>query len=237
MVYATPPPLLPSRVGAGRGEGAMAESASTGHLAVPTEDRKRQRPGDEGVPPYLVRGPGYKGLPPDRISVLRPGWDIWRDGCPGGESPGDVGSRAGTFLRGARGADRATSGEDGVPAAAGLPRPGSRPGRGRPRPHGMLPPYPLSHGAATSGSGSSARWGPWRVVRGRRHAAQQYGAVLADQRGAHVRAADVRCRGGLRRAGVHVCRWICSVSRRGQVSWRWICWRLRPLVSGTCLMK
>jgi broad specificity phosphatase PhoE len=41
----------------------------------------------------------YEGLTPDQISVLRPGWDIWRDGCPGGESPGDVGSRAGKFLR------------------------------------------------------------------------------------------------------------------------------------------
>ena len=41
----------------------------------------------------------YEGLTPDQVSRLRPGWDIWRDGCPGGESANDVGSRADQFLR------------------------------------------------------------------------------------------------------------------------------------------
>ncbi|MDQ6615760.1 MAG: histidine phosphatase family protein [Actinomycetota bacterium] len=40
----------------------------------------------------------YEGLTPDQISTLRPGWDIWRDGCPDGESTDEVGSRADIFL-------------------------------------------------------------------------------------------------------------------------------------------
>jgi probable phosphoglycerate mutase len=36
----------------------------------------------------------YEGLRSDDIRRERPGWNIWRDGCPGGESPADVGARA-----------------------------------------------------------------------------------------------------------------------------------------------
>ena len=42
----------------------------------------------------------YEGLSPDQIAVLRPGWDIWRDGFPDGDSAADVGSRADRFLEG-----------------------------------------------------------------------------------------------------------------------------------------
>jgi len=41
----------------------------------------------------------YEGLTPGQIRELRPGWDIWRDGCPGGESPEDVGARAHAFIK------------------------------------------------------------------------------------------------------------------------------------------
>lgn len=41
----------------------------------------------------------YEGLSPAQIQDLRPGWDIWRDGCPGGESVEEVGVRAESFLR------------------------------------------------------------------------------------------------------------------------------------------
>lgn len=41
----------------------------------------------------------YEGLTAEQILQRAPGWDIWRDGCPGGESTGDVGARADTFLR------------------------------------------------------------------------------------------------------------------------------------------
>ncbi|MGB9222720.1 histidine phosphatase family protein [Mycobacterium sp.] len=40
----------------------------------------------------------YEGLTEDQIRLLAPGWDIWRDGCPRGESTDDVGMRADAFL-------------------------------------------------------------------------------------------------------------------------------------------
>jgi len=36
----------------------------------------------------------YEGLRSADIRRENPGWNIWRDGCPGGESPDDVGARA-----------------------------------------------------------------------------------------------------------------------------------------------
>jgi probable phosphoglycerate mutase len=36
----------------------------------------------------------YEGLTTPEIRVQRPGWLVWRDGCPGGESPADVAARA-----------------------------------------------------------------------------------------------------------------------------------------------
>ncbi|HUJ47090.1 MAG TPA: histidine phosphatase family protein [Rhizomicrobium sp.] len=35
----------------------------------------------------------YEGLTPDEIRKLDPGWMIFRDGCPGGETPEQVGAR------------------------------------------------------------------------------------------------------------------------------------------------
>jgi probable phosphoglycerate mutase len=42
----------------------------------------------------------YEGLTPDQVAALQPGWDIWRDGCPDGDSIENVGSRADRFLEG-----------------------------------------------------------------------------------------------------------------------------------------
>jgi broad specificity phosphatase PhoE len=36
----------------------------------------------------------YEGLTTPEIHAQRPDWLLWRDGCPGGESPTDVGTRA-----------------------------------------------------------------------------------------------------------------------------------------------
>ena len=36
----------------------------------------------------------YEGLRTVDIHTRHPAWDIWEDGCPGGESPADVGGRA-----------------------------------------------------------------------------------------------------------------------------------------------
>ena len=36
----------------------------------------------------------YEGLTTDQIRATRPGWNLWHDGAPGGEDPGDVARRA-----------------------------------------------------------------------------------------------------------------------------------------------
>lgn len=36
----------------------------------------------------------YDGLTSDEIRAERPGWSVWRDGSPGGETPDEVGVRA-----------------------------------------------------------------------------------------------------------------------------------------------
>ncbi len=41
----------------------------------------------------------YEGLTSEQIRRRAPGWDIWRDGCPHGESTPEVGRRADAFLR------------------------------------------------------------------------------------------------------------------------------------------
>jgi probable phosphoglycerate mutase len=35
----------------------------------------------------------YEGLTSAQIDERRPGWSLWRDGCPNGESPAEVGAR------------------------------------------------------------------------------------------------------------------------------------------------
>lgn len=40
----------------------------------------------------------FEGLTPAQIQAIRPGWDIWRDGCPNGESMPEVGARVDAFL-------------------------------------------------------------------------------------------------------------------------------------------
>ncbi len=41
----------------------------------------------------------YEGLTTPEIRERRPGWSIWQDGCPGGESPVQIGARADAVLR------------------------------------------------------------------------------------------------------------------------------------------
>jgi broad specificity phosphatase PhoE len=36
----------------------------------------------------------YEGVTSDQIREERPGWTVFRDGCPGGESPEEIGARA-----------------------------------------------------------------------------------------------------------------------------------------------
>lgn len=48
----------------------------------------------------------YEGMTPAEIQAVRPGWLIWRDGVPGGESVADVGARADEVVAWARSAER-----------------------------------------------------------------------------------------------------------------------------------
>jgi broad specificity phosphatase PhoE len=40
----------------------------------------------------------YEGLKPSEISTIKPGWNVFDDGCPGGETPADVKRRADTVI-------------------------------------------------------------------------------------------------------------------------------------------
>ncbi|MGI8863222.1 MAG: histidine phosphatase family protein [Solirubrobacteraceae bacterium] len=44
----------------------------------------------------------YEGLTTPEIRQLNPDWVLWRDGCPGGETPAEVGARADRVLDGLR---------------------------------------------------------------------------------------------------------------------------------------
>jgi broad specificity phosphatase PhoE len=40
----------------------------------------------------------YEGLTPAQIQARTPGWNLWRDGCPGGETVEQVGARVDRFI-------------------------------------------------------------------------------------------------------------------------------------------
>jgi probable phosphoglycerate mutase len=44
----------------------------------------------------------YEGITTKEIRAQRPDWDLWRDGCPGGETPAQVGARLDRVLDRAR---------------------------------------------------------------------------------------------------------------------------------------
>ncbi len=47
----------------------------------------------------------YEGLTTQQIREHRPGWVLWRDGCPGGETAADVGARVDPLVAELRQAD------------------------------------------------------------------------------------------------------------------------------------
>ena len=47
----------------------------------------------------------YEGITSAEIRQQDPGWLLWRDGCPGGESPADVGARVDSLIAELLGAD------------------------------------------------------------------------------------------------------------------------------------
>src|SRR6185295_19343840 len=46
----------------------------------------------------------YEGITTPQIREIDPDWDLWRDGCPGGETPAEVGARLDRVLARARAA-------------------------------------------------------------------------------------------------------------------------------------
>jgi probable phosphoglycerate mutase len=47
----------------------------------------------------------YEGLTPKQIHAAAPGWLVFRDGCPGGETPDEVGARVDRVIKRARDVD------------------------------------------------------------------------------------------------------------------------------------
>jgi broad specificity phosphatase PhoE len=47
----------------------------------------------------------YEGLTPAQIHATAPGWLIFRDGCPGGETPAEIGARVDRVIARARAAE------------------------------------------------------------------------------------------------------------------------------------
>lgn len=45
----------------------------------------------------------YNGITTAQIKETRPDWDLWRDGCPGGETTAEVGARADRMIERLRG--------------------------------------------------------------------------------------------------------------------------------------
>jgi broad specificity phosphatase PhoE len=55
----------------------------------------------------------YEGLTTPEIRESNPSWNLWRDGCPGGETPSEVGARADRVLAALRDAVAAAGGGGG----------------------------------------------------------------------------------------------------------------------------
>lgn len=69
------------------------ELAGLGDVAVIDSDLAEWNYGD------------YEGLTPKKIHEMTPGWLIFRDGCPGGETPEQVGARVDRVIARARAAE------------------------------------------------------------------------------------------------------------------------------------
>ena len=70
-----------------------AELAGYGDRAEPDDDLRERDYGE------------YEGLTTKEIRVERPGWDVWRDDMPGGETLAGLGARADRVIERALAAD------------------------------------------------------------------------------------------------------------------------------------
>ena len=62
------------------------ELAGYADAAQPCEDLREWDYGD------------YEGLTTPQIRETNPSWNLWRDGCPGGETPAEIGARVDRVL-------------------------------------------------------------------------------------------------------------------------------------------
>ena len=81
----------------------------------------------------------YEGMTTDEIHGRRPGWSLWRDGCPNGETAADVGARADRVIARVRAADGDASPSATATCCAFSPPAGSG-SRPRTAPCSRLPP-------------------------------------------------------------------------------------------------
>lgn len=98
-------PLLPTGVEQGRRVGEMLGGIDFGVVYSSDLQRSLQTAELAGFEHPLVTPllrefdyGDYEGRTSAEIWVERPGWEIYSDGCPGGETPAEVFARAMTFL-------------------------------------------------------------------------------------------------------------------------------------------
>jgi broad specificity phosphatase PhoE len=83
-------PLLSGRSFAAVWSSPLSRARETAQLVgFAPEERRELLEWDYGA---------YEGLTTAQIHEQRPGWDLWRDGCPDGEDAADLGRRADALL-------------------------------------------------------------------------------------------------------------------------------------------
>lgn len=94
-------PLLPEGEQAARRAGKRLRGAHFDLVRSSPLQRARRTAEIAGLEPFEIEDDlrewnygEYEGLTTPEIREERPGWDIWHDGCPGGESLQDLGARA-----------------------------------------------------------------------------------------------------------------------------------------------
>jgi probable phosphoglycerate mutase len=127
-------PLTPAGVEQARRIGQWLGGASPGEIWCSPRARARQTCEAAGFAPDRVKVDAalsewdygeYEGITTPQIQSRRPGWNLFADGCPGGESVEDVSRRADEVLSRLRAATaasaaRAASGEHGLEGRDGI---------------------------------------------------------------------------------------------------------------------
>ncbi|KAG8887502.1 hypothetical protein FRB98_009518 [Tulasnella sp. 332] len=92
------------------GSGKLLDPVSLGHVFVSPRIRARKTfellfSSLPELPPHSLSDEArewdygeYEGLTPAQIAAKRPGWSIWKDGCPGGESAEQMTQRVDSLI-------------------------------------------------------------------------------------------------------------------------------------------